>query len=290
MSRATWAALLLATSAACATVQSSPSTTMSSSSSSQSSSSSPSSSSPPPPRYDTRTASAVNPANLFADMGMGFGRYRHDTKGDDGVASGGTEAVYTRLRAEYVSDAKIGGGFSSEFATSDDDLFGDSSPGDTSGSDVDFFMFFVADPDRSEQFRFPIRVGPYIHTMSLNDDVTDTDVHWTGVGLRAEIEPEWWFFRRRQIALGLVGDFSGGVHATRIDLDPPGDDDHFDGNGYTLGAEAGFQALFARHFSARLSYLYRTTHEDESDPENGIRVREALSEFNGVVMELGVRF
>jgi hypothetical protein len=57
-----------------------------------------------------------------------------------------------------------------------------------------------------------------------------------------------------------------------------------------LSAGLGVIALFGKHVTTQLGYIYRMTNESESDPSNGFVVNEANQTFHGVVLGLGVRF
>ena len=234
-----------------------------------------------------------DPANLFVDMAAGFGNYEHETEGDNGTASGDTDGGYLRLRGEYVTHIRnfgVGGGFSLEGSASDDELLEDSGSTDAEGGMSDLFMFVVGVPVETDRFRLPVRLGPYLHRMMLEEDSSDTEIDWDSIGVRCEVEPEFWFLRRDNFALGIVGDFSAGLHATSIDVEVGGIDDDFDGDGLTFGAGGGVQALLGDHVTTKVGFVYRSTFEDESDDSGGVVVREADANFAGFVFQLGVRF
>jgi len=245
---------------------------------------------PPRAAAQTAPAKAPRPPRLFADMTLAGGTYEHDTRSDGGTLSGDTDGGFARLRAEFIFDQGIGGGFAFEGSSSDDDLFGDNGGIDIQGRTGDAFLFFVAQPSTDESFRMPMRIGPYFHTTTLDDDLTSLKTNWNAVGLRLEIEPEVWLVRRDRFSFGLYGGASGGVHATSVALKGGGGKTTFDGDGATLGAEAGVQALWGRHVSTRFGYLYRVGREDESESKNGLRVSGATTSFSGLMLSVGVRF
>lgn len=241
------------------------------------------------PKSASRSASSRQ-ANFYADLAVGGGTYKHDTHGDGGASSGETDGGYAALRLEGVTDSGLGGGLAIEGTGSDDKLLENVGSPDAEGSTGDLFLYFVGDPVRSDQFRLPLRVGPYVHRLEVKEDSTSTKIDWDGVGLRLEAAPEYWLLRRDAFSLGLAGSVSIGVHATSIDADVPPLSDTFDGDGYTFGAGIGVAALFANHVSTQLGYVYRVTHESESDPSNGFVINEATQSFRGFVLQLGVRF
>jgi hypothetical protein len=232
----------------------------------------------------------IEKSNFFVDLALGAGNYEHDTKGDAGGASGDTDGGYLLLRTEYLADMGIGGGLALEGSASDDDLMENAGSLDTEGGMGDLFLYFAAVPAETDEFRLPIRVGPYVHSTILSEDSTDTDITWGALGVRLEATPELWFLRRRSFAIGLVGGASAGIHVTRSELEVGSASEEFDGDGLTLGAELGIQALFANHVSTRIGYVFRTTHESESDDSNGLALREMDATFSGLALQLGVRF
>lgn len=231
-----------------------------------------------------------DPANFYFDVAVGGGTYKHETSGDGGLASGDTDGGFAALRFEGISNSGIGGGIALEGTGSDDDLMIDAGTPNVDGSTGDVFAYFVGDPINSDRFRLPLRVGPYFHRLELNDDTTPGTIDWDGVGLRLEAGPEVWLLRRNAFSLGLTGSVSIGAHVTSIDAEVAGLSDTFDGDGLTFGAGLGIAALFANHVTTQLGYVYRMTRESESDPSNGVFVREATQSFSGVVLQIGGRF
>jgi len=245
---------------------------------------------PQPGAAQAAPAKAPRPPRLFADLTLAGGIYEHNTRADGGTLSGDTDGGFARMRAEFIFEQGIGGGIALEGSSSGDDLFGDNGGLNVRGRTGDAFLFFVAQPSTDEAFRIPMRIGPYFHTTTLDDDLTSLKTTWGGVGLRLEIEPEVWFVRRDRFSFGIYGGGSGGVHATRVALKGGGGKTTFDGDGATLGAEAGVQALWGRHVSTRFGYLYRVGREDESESKNGITVPGATTSFSGLMLSVGVRF
>jgi hypothetical protein len=242
---------------------------------------------PAPPARGPAPEAAPFASNFFADVAVGAGEYEHDTEGG---LDGDTDGTYVRVRGEFVADAAIGGGFAIEGAASDDDLFEDLGSPDAEGGFGDLFLYFTGVPQADGVFRMPIRVGPYFHTTTIEEDSTSSDIDWDGIGVRFELEPEVWIVRRAGFSFGFAGDASFGAHVTSIDAEISGVSDDFDGDGWALGAGLGVQALFGDHVSTRLGYVYRRTHEDESDASGGVVVREADASFSGFAFQLGVRF
>src|SRR5262249_39908679 len=154
----------------------------------------------------------------------------------------------------------------------------------------DVFLYFVGVPVDDGRFRLPLRAGPYVHETRLEEDSSDSRIDWSGYGLRADVAPEYWFVIEQAFSFGLSGDLNAGAHYSQIDAKVPSLHEHFDGYGATYGVELGVQALFSRHYSAWLGYIYRSTIEAESNSQNGVVVNRAEVTFNGIGVRFGVRF
>lgn len=249
-----------------------------------------------PPRNGPMALAPAGPApvpglgDVRIEAGFGGGRYEHDTQGDNGTASDTTDGGLFQLRAEFVGGLGMGAGLALEASGSDDDLFRESGIADGEGSTTDLYLYFVGVPAESPSFRFPIRAGPYLHNVHLEENTTPTEIDWSSLGLRIEVEPEVWFLQQPGFALGIGGDLSLGAHWTSIDVESPLLPDDFDGNGATFGLGFGLRALIDDTITAELGYLFRTTLEDQSDTEGGVAIRDATASFRGVVLGVGVRF
>jgi hypothetical protein len=235
-------------------------------------------------------ANAERPPRIFGELTLAGGVYTHNTRADSSAESGHADGGFGRMRCEYVFDRGIGGGIALEGTGSEKKLFGDTGPIDERGRTGDAFLYFVGVPTTDAYFRIPMRAGPYFHSVVIDDDQTSLRTSWNGVGLRVEVEPELWLVRNGRFAFGLVGGASAGAHFTQVVLKAGSGRTTFDGQGATLGAEAGFQALWGEHVTTRLGYLYRVTREDESDPKAGLAVSGVNTTFNGVMLSVGVRF
>jgi hypothetical protein len=251
-----------------------------------------------------RTAPAPSPADdgpallggapyIYSDVGFAGGSYKHDTHGDSGVSTGHTDGGYARLRGEFVGDSAMGAGISIEGARSDDDLFENRSV-ETLGHTGDVFLYslyyFTGIPPSNDAFRLPLRVGPYYHDVAIENDVSPTRVRWTGIGLRLEVEPEYWLVQDPHFAFGLYGGLSGGAHFTDADLRGGGSRTTLSGNGYTVGAGLGVEALFGGRVSTRIGYLYRDSIEGATDASHGLTVKGASVVFSGAELSIGIRF
>lgn len=223
-----------------------------------------------------------------AHLTLGGGRLDYDTDGspfDDDDS-----AAFFRFRAEGLAEREFGFGISHEYTVGNDELL--AAPGFDQGFRLqqhDTFIYLYAQERFPDDFRFPIRFGPYFNYLSLEDENSSDEIEWFSLGARVSIEPEFILARDDQFELSLYGDLSLGVHGTLIDSDTSVVNDEFESNGATLGIEAGLRYRFGT-FSMGLAYLQRSTFFDESDAERGVFVRESEDVFRGVVLSLGLRF
>jgi hypothetical protein len=245
---------------------------------------------PKPANARLGDADAERAPRLFGELTLAGGVYTHNTRADSSAESGHADGGFGRMRCEYVFERGIGGGIALEGTGSDKNLFGNTGPLEERGRTGDAFLYFVGVPATDAYFRIPMRAGPYFHTVVLDDNQSSLQTNWNGVGLRIEVEPEVWFVRSDRFSFGVVGGASAGAHFTQVALKGGGGRTTFDGQGATLGADAGFQAMWGQHVTTRLGYLYRVTREDESDPRGGLTVSGVNASFNGVMLSVGVRF
>ncbi|MCA8960266.1 MAG: hypothetical protein KDC38_07120 [Planctomycetes bacterium] len=223
-----------------------------------------------------------------ATLGYAVGEYDHETQGS--TLDGDTAAGLLRFTAEGVGRPGFGGGVAIEFGASDDDLFDDVS---VTNGEARFFDAFIHATFRlapSPYFRMPVRVGPYLHALGLEFD-PNTDVTWASVGARVQVEPEVLVYRGPHAEVGIFTELTVGAHSTRVDRDTnnPLTDDEYDTEGYTAGVSVGVRGRW-KGFTAGLAYIHRTMQFDESDPENGVFIREARGQFNGLMAEMGFSF
>jgi len=230
---------------------------------------------------------------VFADLAVAGGNYSHDARGGAGAGSGRTEGGYARLRGEFLGDSAMGAGLALEGTRSDGDLLEDSSFG-TYGHTGDLWLYslyYVAGiPPSVDAFRLPFRFGPYYHDLAIESDHIPTRVRWSGIGMRLEVEPEYWLLQRDDFSFGLIGGVSGGIHFSDVDVRGGNSRTTVSGEGYTLGASLGLQALFARRVTSRLGFIYRDTIESSSETEGALQVKGASATFRGVEFAIGFRF
>ncbi len=223
----------------------------------------------------------------FVQITLGYapGSYHHETSGTN--LDDTTSAGLVRFAVEGVSPIGVGGGLALEFGGTDDDLFENVGAVDGQVATSDVFLHFtfrVAAP----QFRMPIRVGPYLHTLRLEDNSPD-ELTWASFGARVQIEPEVLLVRTPNGELGLFAELGVGAHGTAIELDSPSGDEDYDSDGISAGANIGVRGRWTG-FTISLSYIWRHFAVDDSDIENFTFVREIDTRQDGLLLEMGFSF
>jgi opacity protein-like surface antigen len=233
---------------------------------------------------------AASKPTFFLDVATGLGEYDHNTEGGGGAADGDTVGAYASLQLEMLGGTNWGGGFAVEGLQSDDDLFEHSGSPDSEGQQLDLFVYMLGIAHETDTFRIPVRMGPYVHQTSIEEQASGLDLNWNAIGLRFEAEPEEWITRGENFSWGLYAQGSIGVHRTFIDAEATGFSEDYNGRGMTWGGGFGVQALFGQHIKARLGYLVRQTEERDSSSNLGVFINEMSASFDGVVLEMGFQF
>jgi len=213
------------------------------------------------------------------------GKYKHDT---DGASEDDTSAGLIALQGEICAPSGLGGGLAVEFMTSNDHLLA----GQTSTSHaeaVDAFPHLLYRAGAGDSFRMPVRLGPWIHALTLDDQGSTDRLRWVTLGVRLAIEPEIVLERTPGFEWTLFAGLSLAAGATRINLDSTTGNDDFDSNATSVGLEVGPRFRW-KHLCAGISFLHRGVTVDESDPSNGQTVSGIDSTFNGLALTLGGSF
>lgn len=232
---------------------------------------------------------AVRNPVFTGQVTLGGGRYEHDI---DGGGDDRTRAGYFALMLEGGSRDGFGGGVRIESVSSDDDLFeGSGTSSQATGVDIaPYFLWRAVDTGR---FRMPVRVGPWINVLQLDEESSDDQVTWVTVGLRAAVAPEVALLTRRNFALSIASEISLAAGGTAIEVESGNDDQTFDSSAGAFGFELGPRFRWS-HFYAGFSYVHRSLSVDESDTENlgGVPtvVREFDNSFDGLVVSFGGGF
>lgn len=221
-----------------------------------------------------------------ARVKLAGGDFEHDIHGsfkDD------TSASFLGLQVEGNTRSGFGGGVSVEMTQSDDDLFANQAATSAQDTIVEIDPYFLYRVRAGERFRMPVRFGPWIHVLTLEDQNSSDTLDWVSLGLRAAVEPEFALVRAEDFELSLFAELSVAGGSTRIHLDSSGGDEDFDSSSAAFGFEFGPRFRWS-HFHAGVSYLHRGLAVDESDPENNAVVRAIDTSFDAIAFSFGGGF
>lgn len=227
------------------------------------------------------------PRGLFhADVGIGT--LSHKTKGPDPNLDDDVSA--RQLKIGYEGGPRFSGGFSLELISgANDELHG------TADAHFwDFYGYFLAVIDGGRRFRMPIRIGPSIDYIKVDDvgafsNPAGDDLTTLMLGVRVAVEPEVHIILTNEVSLGAYATVYGGFGTALLD----DDDETYDSNGYNVGGETGLR-FNAKRFHFGVAYVLRRIHIDRSDEAfnlfASVRQREAEYGYSGVAISAGVRW
>ncbi|HUR29685.1 MAG TPA: hypothetical protein VM509_15955 [Planctomycetota bacterium] len=235
----------------------------------------------------TRASVAAGRSPVFdARVRLAGGKYEHDI---DGSLQDKTSAGHFGLLAEGSTHSGIGGGISLEVTNSDDDLFENQIVDSDQATLVEIDPFFLYRVRGGDRFQMPLRFGPWIHVLTLDDQGSSDELTWVSLGLRLEVEPEVVLARTDDFEFSLFTALSLAGGGTEVHLDSSGGDEDFDTDAGEFGFEIGPRFRWS-HFEAGFSFLHRAVEFDESDPENNVTVRGVDATFNALAVSFGGGF
>lgn len=197
-----------------------------------------------------------------------------------------TSAGYFGLLVEGSSRAGIGGGLSLETMTSQDDLFQNQTTAPAQAASIELAPFFLYRVEVGDRFEMPIRVGPWIHVLTLEDQNTSNSKQWVSAGLRLAVEPEVVLARNERFEWTLFTALSVAAGDTTITLSSPGaGDEELNSNGRAFGFEIGPRFRWS-HFFAGISFLHRRFEASGGNAILGV-VDAVDTSFNGIAFTLG---
>ncbi len=200
-----------------------------------------------------------------------------------------TSAGCFGLLVEGSTRGGIGGGLSLETMTSQDDLFENQTTSPAQAASVELAPFFLYRVDVGDRFQMPLRVGPWIHVLTLENQNTSDSKEWVSVGLRLAIEPEVVLARDERFEWTLFTALSLAAGDTTITLSSPGAaDEDLDSNGRAFGLEIGPRFRWS-YFSAGVSFLHRQFEASGGNALPGA-VSAIDTTFNGIAFTFGCGF
>lgn len=227
--------------------------------------------------------------HLHGQVTLAGGRDEHDI---DGAGQDDTDAGLLGVLIEAHGDNGIGGGISIETMGTDDDLF--QSTGALEASWVEVAPFFLYEIVSGDRFRMPLRAGPWIHVLEVNDANNSDFIRWGSVGVRLAVEPEVVISRNEDFAFSLFSSVSVAGGSTGIDAEVGNIDHKFDTDGGAFGLELGPRIRWS-HFMASVSFIHRTVSMDDSDTETvngtpGVFIRGFDNDFDAIAFTFGGGF
>lgn len=214
------------------------------------------------------------------------GTYDHEFDGS--ILEDDTSASFVGLIVEGNSRSGFGGGLSLEIMGSDDNLFEDQGA-PAQAATLEFAPFFLYRVRAGERFRMPVRVGPWIHVLTLDDQASSDSLDWVSYGLRAAVEPEIAVVHSPNFDLTLFAGLSLAAGATTIQEDFSGIDETYDSTSTAFGFELGPRFRWT-HFFAGISYLHRGLSVDESEFVNNFAIRAIDTSYDGIAVTFGGGF
>ncbi|MEO6709366.1 MAG: hypothetical protein ABI054_07525 [Planctomycetota bacterium] len=219
-------------------------------------------------------------------MTLAAGDYDHDT---DGSFDDETKAGFVGLRAEASNRSGLGGGVSIEVMNSDDDLFEGQTANESQATSVEIAPFFLYRVDGGDRFRMPLRAGPWIHALTLDEQHSSDSLTWVSVGLRVAVEPEIVLARSEGFEFSLFSEVSLAGGGTQVHQELGSGDEDYDTGGGAFGFEIGPRFRWS-HFSAGVSLLHRSLSFDKSDRENNVRIPGIDTSFDAFAISFGGGF
>lgn len=208
-----------------------------------------------------------------------------DFNQDDGGLDDDTDAGFFRLQFEYIGQNRIGGGLRVESYASDDDLGGTGPSGSEANNSAVFGHFtYRLGGDR---FEMPLRAGLFADRLTLEQNISNTEVEVSSFGPYFEVAPELTLIHVGPTRWTVYGELGAGWTITEIDADSTTQD--FDSESLFYGVELGTRVRLGM-FEAGLGLLARFQATDDSDPEGGFFVPSFDASFQGVLLSLALRF
>jgi hypothetical protein len=233
-----------------------------------------------------------NQASVAVTLG-GFSSESYNSSTGVSLGEIDTDAEVLELSLEGVGKL-TGGGFTLGLSKGD----GWSGPASSSDSGsgvfgIEFFGHFTVRPSWGEDARLPIRIGPYIDQIEVDDldlpggETTD----YAALGVRLEVEPEYDLWAEDDMVASVYAKLALGLGAAGISRASDGETFDTRERHQAMGIGVRFRA---DSFEADIGYVQRSRAYEESDTAviNGTSATmpETDLEFSGLVIRMGVRW
>jgi hypothetical protein len=201
---------------------------------------------------------------------------------------GQTDAMFHNLRGEYFWPSAFGAWASADLGESDD-------ISDLGGESVETLMIGLGLSYRAtidDDFRMPVRVGPYIHQATLGGSAPNGDTEFSMVGMKLTAEPEFIFMQneleggnRSEFTVFLELGLGGGPTTIENDVEKE------EGMAFTYKYELGLRYKFSNGICIGLSSVRREQPYAGTNSFNtpGFAFFGSDDDFSGYALTVGVR-
>lgn len=235
-------------------------------------------------------------------VGFGFGKQTNETNTGNftsRVVARDASSIYWRLRAEKFFESDFGV-FVSGYIGLTDDINEDLGSIDSDQTNSGVFLAASYYSKMDDDFRMPVRFGPFFNRIELNDTTTSSvKTEYETWGMRLAVEPEFIFFQN--VSNGKVQELTAFAElacgagptdykSTDSNTGPTGVNGSEDGYAFTFTWELGLRFRLASGITASASYLAQKYHIGTSETYNGLVFFGVDDDFNGVMFSVGLRF
>jgi len=202
---------------------------------------------------------------------------------------GDETALFHGLRGEYFFANQFGVYFTGDFGTVKDISIDFN--GTPESIDIDTLLLFLGASYRAtidDDFRMPVRIGPYYHKATIKGFASDID--YETIGLKLVAEPEYIVFQHleadRMSELTVFLEVGIGTGPTTVE------DSTFKekGNAFSAGLELGVRYKFFNGILVGLSFIDRKQYYGATDSyDNGFVFFGTEDDYLGVGLTVGGR-
>lgn len=247
---------------------------------------------------DMASPSQIHPRTNIS-IGFGFGTQTNETNDGTQIIARDTGAIYWRVRAEKFFESDFGV-FASGFLGFADDINEDIGSTNSDQKNAGAFLAASYYAKMDDDFRMPVRFGPFFNRLELNDSTTSSvETEYSTWGMRLSVEPEFIFFQKvyngKVQELTAFAELACGAGPTDYkskdsNTSPTGVNGSEDGYAFTFTWELGLRFRLASGITASASYMAQKYHIGTSESYNGLVFYGVDDDFNGVMFSVGLRF
>jgi len=229
--------------------------------------------------------SQMHPRTM-ATLGFLIGEQDFEVNTGTGVASGSNDAFGFRLRGEHYLESDLGVHVSVGYGKADDLVSGVRSG--LSSTNVFLGLAYRATVD--DDFRLPVRFGPFLHNSDQEVTGGDGDIERETIGVRLAAEPEYIVFQQatdgkiRELSVFAEFGCGAGPATTKDSVDKE------DGYAFNFNWEAGMRYRFPSGLMVGVSYMQMKNHYGATESYRNAVFNGVDDDIGGFVISAGVRF